>query len=63
MLSPSVKMNGFPYAVAVAASNAVKPSLEIHDIKLDWNEIENTNDLMKREGKYIYLNSPTWQKI
>lgn len=54
---PSINMNGASYVVDVDTSNAVMPSLEIHDIELDWNEIENTKNLLKREGKDVYLNT------
>lgn len=57
MLIPSV-MNGVKYAAAVAASNSIKPSLDIMDIQLVLSEIACTKALMKRNGRCIYLNPP-----
>lgn len=46
------------YAVVTAAYSSTRLSIEIDEISLDWDEMERKKELMKNEGKYVFLNMP-----
>lgn len=38
--------------------NNTGPSLEVREISLDWYEVERTKEIMKHEGKCVYVLMP-----
>lgn len=50
-------MAGTSYALAAASSSTIKTSLKIDDTQLDWSEVDKYVDLMKNNGKFVYLHT------
>lgn len=51
-----IKIMGNSSYAADTVSRNVKPSLDIHEITLDWKEVNKNKRLIVNEGNFVYMN-------